>query len=138
MTILADARSALEQAIVGVTGFPSSSNRAWENVSFSPVTGTPWARMTFIPTSRKPATIGNNPIYKNTGILVVNAYFPEGDGPNAADALADNILSAFNVDTLLTVNTTNVRIQFAERRQGVENSPWYMVPVIIYWFAYHT
>jgi hypothetical protein len=39
MTAMTDIRAALEQQLVTVTGIPSSSNRAWENVRFEPTPG---------------------------------------------------------------------------------------------------
>lgn len=138
MSVYGDIRAALEQGVVAVSGFPSSGNRAWENVSFGPTTGTPWAKMVLIPVSRTPAVMGPSPTYLYKGIFGVNLFYPEGDGPASADALADTIVATFDSDFSLTHNSVNVRFNFAERKQGMEHSPWYMVPVYINWFTYHT
>lgn len=57
MTVMNDIRAALEQQIANVSGIPSTSNRAWENVRFTPTTNTAWVRMALVPVTSRPAVL---------------------------------------------------------------------------------
>lgn len=136
MTVMQDIRAALEQQIANVSGIPSSSNRAWENVKFVPTTGTSWVRMALVPVTSRPAVMGPSPQIRHDGSFLVTAHLPEGTGPAGADALADAIRAAFSVDTGLTSGGTTVRFRYAERSVAVLDTPWYIVTVSISWYSY--
>lgn len=136
MTVMQNIRAALEQQIANVSGIPSSANRAWENVRFSPTTGTAWVRMALVPTTSRPAVRGPSPQIRHDGVFLVTAHLPEGDGPAAADALADAIRAAFTVDTGLTSGGVTVRFNYAERGSAILDTPWYIVTVSISWYTY--
>jgi hypothetical protein len=138
MTAMTDIRAALEQQLVTVTGIPSSSNRAWENVRFEPTPGTTWVRMQIIPAAMRPSVRGPSPQLLYEGIFLVDIFAPEGNGANGADVLADAIRDEFTVDDVLTENTTNVRFRWSERGQGLIDSPWYQVPVTVNWYSYRS
>jgi len=138
MTAMTDIRSALEQQVITVSGFPNSSNRAWENVRFEPTEGTTWARMNIIPSAMRPAVRGASPQLLYEGLFLVDIFAPEGNGANGADTLADAVRAAFTVDDVLTVNSTNVRFRYSERGQGLVDSPWYQVPVSVAWYSYRS
>lgn len=136
MTVTQSIRAALEQQIANVSGIPSSANRAWENVRFIPTTGTAWVRMALIPTTARPATRGPSPQIRRDGQFLVTAHLPEGDGPAAADALADAIASAFTTDTDLTSGGVLVRFNYAERGSAILDTPWYIVTVVVSWYTF--
>lgn len=138
MTVTADIRAALEGQIANVTGIPSSANRAWENVEFTPDTGTSWVRMTLAPGEQRPAVRGPSPQILHEGIFLVDVFVPTGNGPNAAEALADAIRDQFTVDDVYTSNGANVRFRWSERGQGIVDEPWYLVPVTVSWYSYRS
>lgn len=136
MTVMQNIRAALEQQIANVSGIPSTSNRAWENVRFTPTTNSAWVRMALVPTTSRPAVRGPNPQIRHDGVFLVTAHLPEGSGPAAADALADAIRAAFTVDTGLTSGGVTVRFNYAERGVAVLDAPWYIVTVSISWYTF--
>lgn len=136
MTIMQNIRAALEQQIATVSGIPSTSNRAWENVKFVPTTGTSWVKMALVPVSSRPAVVGPAPQIRHDGSFLVTLHLPEGTGPAGADALADAVRAAFTVDTGLTSGGTTVRFRYAERSVAVLDTPWYIVTVSISWYTY--
>jgi hypothetical protein len=77
-----DIRAALESKLANTSGLP---NIAYENVSFSPTTGTGFLQTAYIPTLRRPAVRGLNPQQRYQGVFVVTAYAPEGNGPKVAN-----------------------------------------------------
>ena len=127
-------RAALETHLAGVTDIPDI---AWENVKYSPTTGQPFVRPQLLPTLRQPAVRGRNPQMRYQGVFMVVCYASEGNGPSEADALADKIISSFEATTDLSSDSVFVSIDYAERQQGILDSPWYYVPVEIGWYSYN-
>lgn len=136
MSATTEIRRALEAQIANVSGIPSAGNRAWENVRFEPTPGTAWVRMRLITQESRPAVRGANPSLLYQGLFLVDVFVPEGNGPNAADVLADAIRDEFTVDDAYTVGSTTVRFRWSERAEGISDSPWYQVPVTISWYTY--
>tara|TARA_R110000772_G_scaffold66101_1_gene147423 strand:+ start:299 stop:706 length:408 start_codon:yes stop_codon:yes gene_type:complete len=110
---------------------------AYESVSFAPTTGTSYLQVVYLPVTRRPAVRGLNPQQRYDSLLSINCYAPEGSGPSAADTLAKNVMEAFEATTSISQNNITVRIDYAERQQGILNSPWYFVPVNIACYAYN-
>jgi hypothetical protein len=152
-------RSALEARLSSITGIPDI---AWENVKYSPTTGQSFVQPLFLPTQQRPSVRGLNPVLRYQGIFSVNCFVPEGNGPGAADDLANLIIDNFPAtdsiyysipdDALLTEaeafivtesgarvlvdDVIHVSLEFSERQQGVLRSPWYMVTVDVDWYSY--
>ena len=132
-SIYDDIRKVLETTLANVSGIPQI---AWENVTFSPTTGTSYVKARFAPTVREPAVRGLNPQMYYQGIFVVDVYCPEGVGPSTADGIANSIIDAFDAPNDLTVDGTSVTIRFAERELGTQEGAFYRIPVVISWFIY--
>ena len=133
--ITKEIRAILETQLAQVTQIPSI---AYQNVPFTPTTGSSYVEVNYVPTSRKPAVRGLQPQQRYEGIFAVNCYAPEGKGPAVAETIAENVCSSFEATNSLTdQNNLTVRIDYAEIQQGMLDSPWFMVPVIITWYAYH-
>jgi hypothetical protein len=132
-TIDKDIRAALETKLADIPNVPSI---AYENVSFSPTTGENYLEVTYTPITRRPSVRGLNPQQRYDGIFTINCYVPEGAGPAAADTLAKDVMETYEATTKLTQGTTTVNIEFAERRQGIVDSPYYFIPVVVTWYAY--
>jgi hypothetical protein len=115
---------------------------AYENVAFSPTTGTLFVKPTFIPTITQPATRGLNPQLLYQGVFNVMVNAPEGSGPSLADTTCNTITDAFAATTDISIvvgaDTYIVRIRYAERQQGRIDTPWYSVPINIGWYIYNT
>ena len=132
-SIYDDIRAALETNLISVSGLPSVG---WENVQFSPTTGTPYVKPRLIPTRREPAVRGTNPQMFYQGIYRVECYVPEDQGPSAGDELADKIIDAFEAATDVSYSGTIVSIRYAEREMAEIDGPFYMIPVNIGWYIY--
>jgi len=132
-SIYDDIRAALEVKLSGISGLPEV---AWENLTYSPTTGSPFVKPRLVPTVREPAVRGLNPQIYYQGIFRVDCFVPEGLGPAAADDLADKIIDAFEATTDVTNGSTNVSIRYAEREQGMPDGSFFMVPINIGWYIY--
>lgn len=114
---------------------------AYENVAYSPTTGTSFLQPSFIPTIRRPSVMGTNPQQRYQGLFRVRCHAAEGTGPNAAESLADSVIEAFEAATDISYNTGSetllVSIDYADRGAGLLDTPWYIVPVNIGWYIYN-
>jgi hypothetical protein len=132
-------RAALETHL---TNTLAGTDIAYENVAFSPTTGTLFVKPTFIPTVTQPATRGLNPQLLYQGVFNVMVNAPEGSGPSLADTTCNTITDAFaattDISLVVGAETYIVRIRYAERQQGRIDTPWYSVPINIGWYIYNT
>ena len=155
-----DIRAALETHISTTANLPTI---AYENVAFEPATGTSFIRVMYLPTVTRPAVRGLNPQLRYQGVFAVTVFTPEGNGPSTADDYVNKVINSFAATTsiywsipeqrLLTEDeafltlesggktlingSINVSIDYADRKQGLIDSPWYYVPINIGWYTYN-
>ena len=133
-----DIRAALETHISTTANLPTI---AYENVAFEPTTGTSFIRVQYLPTVTRPAVRGLNPQLRYQGVFAVTVFTPEGNGPSTADDYANKVINAFQATTDISFTnaqseTIKLSIEYAERQQGLIDSPWYYVPINIGWYIY--
>jgi len=153
-------RSALETRLSQTTDVPSIS---FQNVKYKPSTGTEFIEVQFQPTSRRPSTMGPNPVQRYQGLLTLLIHWPENVGPGEAEGLADNLVERFesitdlywsiSTDSLLTEDEAfivlenggrvlvdnddiYIRIEYTQVETPYSNPPWYVVPVRVAWYTY--
>ena len=118
----------------------SIADIAYENVTYSPTTGTSFLQPVFTPTLRRPSVMGTGPQQRYQGLFRVLCHSTEGTGPNTADGLANSVIEAFEAATDVSYNTGSetllVSIDYAERSVGLLDTPWYIVPVNIGWHIF--
>ena len=137
-SIYNDIRAALESKLSTTSGLPAI---AYENVAFEPTTGTSFLKVQYLPTVTRPAVRGLNPQLRYQGVFSVTVFAPEGKGPATADDYANKVIDAFAATTDISftngdAETIIVSIDYAERQQGMIDSPWYFVPINIGWYIY--
>ena len=133
-----DIRAALETHISTTANLPTI---AYENVAFEPTTGTSFVKVMYLPTVTRPAVRGLNPQLRYQGVFAVTVFTPEGNGPSTADDYVNKVINAFQATTDISFTnaqseTIKLSIDYAERRQGLIDSPWYYVPINIGWYIY--
>ena len=128
-----DIRRALEKKLDGIAGLPKI---AWENSKFNPDGQETWIRPNLTIFERRPASVGVNSAILYRGLFLLDCYGKQNKGTDATDTLADTLLTNFAYGTILTENSKDVRIRFAERAGALKDDPWYYVPVTITWYAY--
>tara|TARA_B110000495_G_scaffold19359_1_gene13668 strand:+ start:9749 stop:10183 length:435 start_codon:yes stop_codon:yes gene_type:complete len=136
-------RSALEDRlntlsnVVGAT-FPV----VYENVPYSPTTGTTYVTSKLVHTNRRRSARGPNASIRYQGFMYLEVYAPENAGPAAAENLVETIIDSFESNTNVTYTTSGgttltVSIDYAERDQGFLDTPWYYIPIRIGWYIYN-
>ena len=134
-----DIRAALESKLAATADLPTI---AYENVAFEPTTGTSFLKVQYLPTVTRPAVRGLNPQLRYQGVFSVTVFTPEGKGPATADDYTNTVIDAFAATTDISftngdAETITVSIDYAERQQGMVDSPWYFVPINIGWYIYN-
>lgn len=128
-------RQALEVELNSVADIPDI---AWENVDFNPVENESYIRVSVVPLSRNPSSLGDNFQFFYRGYFELMVYTPKNIGPSQADDLADLLMETFDPPKTLTVDDVSVQIRTTEREQGISlpDMPYYYVPVVVSWFCY--
>ena len=135
MTTYQSIRHAFEDALEAIAGI-DDTNAAFENVAFNPDGKSTWVRCRLQASSQRQAAMGVDAARRDDGLFLVEVFGLQNVGPSAVDVLVDGIIAAFKAGTKLTQDGLNVHIQYAERSAGLNDAPWYYVPVTIAWYSY--
>ena len=129
---IASVRTALEAKLNAMT--PTLAI-AWQNVGYTPVTGTPYQAAYLMPATPENPTVGDT-FYREQGIFQVSLFYPLLEGTGAVDARAELIRAAFPRGESMTSGGVTVRIsRTPEVGQGRRDGDRWHVPVKIRWFA---
>lgn len=128
-----DIRRALEKTLNGVSGLPAI---AWENTKFNPVSSDEWLRARLNINEILPSTVGVGNDVRWSGLFTIDCFVKQNTATADADDLADSILGAFAYGTQITENGKTINVRFSERAGGIQDAPWYFVPVTITWYAF--
>jgi hypothetical protein len=160
MTIINDIRACLDTHLSGTVGIPAIAR---QNVPYQATTNTPFIKVDFMPTSRRPAVRGLNPQQRYDGLYNILICTPEGLGSGAGYDVADLLLDRFNAttdvvytnptDAILLENgddillengdrqllgsPTIVSIDYSEVRTSFLDPPFYCTPITVGWFIYN-
>lgn len=77
------------------TQWASASPIAWDNVSYTPTTGTSWVRFSILSGAAFQASLETTPKYRHTGIIDIGIFTPEDGGTQTARTLADTAAAVF-------------------------------------------
>lgn len=132
LATIAAIRAALEEHLAAIS--PALAT-AYENVSFTPQTGTPYQRVFLLPAEPDNPTYGPG-IYVEQGIFQVTLCYPLAAGPSAAAARAELVRTNFRRGVSLLKDGVTTTIQRTPEI-GVSDSDdaCYLLPVRIRWYA---
>ena len=129
---LGSVRAALETALNAIA--PALSTE-WENIPFTPVSGTPYQKMFLLPATPDNSTMGDG-YYREQGIFQITLMYPLQTGAKAAADRAELIRTAFKRGNSFTSGSVTVRIEKTpEVGQGRVDGDRWALPVKIRWFA---
>ena len=121
-------RAALETALNSIT---PSIPCAWQNVPFTPVTGTPYQRATLLLAEPDNREFGAS--FQEQGFLQVDLCYPQSVGSNAVEARAELLRTTFKRGTMigsLCIDAT------PEIKPAYNDGDRYVVPVRIRFHIY--
>jgi len=126
-------RTALETKLATVTF--TGGKTVYENVSYTPVAGTPFAQCYVMFATPDNPTMGDG-FHRILGIFQVSLFYPLNTGPSAAATQAELIKTAFKRSTTLTSGTVTVKIdRTPEISAGRVDGDRFHVPVKIPFYA---
>jgi hypothetical protein len=127
----------IESALLtAYTGGSFGLSTAYENVDFSPVDGTAWAMINFLPAQPEPTSIGQDGIDLHTGVFQIALKYPPNTGRSAVVAKADAIAAVFYAGAHLGYNGQYVTISSCGRSGGGLVDGWFTVYLTINWWAH--
>lgn len=128
-------QAALEQRLATLT--PAMAT-AYENATFTPVTGTPYQRINML-VNRPVDHAVTMDVTEQRGIFQVSLFYPQGTGRGAAQARAELIKALFKPPLTLTNGAVKVEInKTVHIGGGMPDGDRWMVPVSIYWQSFQT
>jgi hypothetical protein len=134
MSVYNNIRAALEVNLADIPNIPTIQ---FQNTRFDPVTGTPFLICSLIPTSRRPSEVGSNPFNRYQGLFSISVCTPENNGPKQNQDICNTILAAFPAGTHdLEFGGQLVRIEYTEQLGSFRDSPWFITPINVGWYAY--
>ena len=127
-TQFTDIRAALDTqlAALGLTV-------AYENLSYEPVEGSPYVRATLLPAETEQLTLGTTGRDRHRGLYQIDVMFAAGD--SAVNTTTDTIADAFKRGSYFTYNGLTVSIRSASIDTGRREDAWFVVPVLIQYYA---
>lgn len=129
-----DIRAVLERHLANTIGIPDI---AWQNIPFQQDVTKPYLIPSMVPTSRRPAVIGESPWQRYNGIYSILICTPENQGSVAGYEYADLLTYRFDATTRLTDGNLTISIDYAEVRTSFTDSPFYCTPVTIGWHTFY-
>lgn len=126
---------AIRNKLLGVSGLPDPTHRAWVNIEFDPPSpNEAWIQERYNPVSEIYASSG---LLEGRGFAEYTIRWPIGDGPGDAYDLSKAIRDHFDVPGSCSYDGVVVAIDRVEQgREGVDEEIWFSIPVIITWRCY--
>ena len=132
MSGLVSVRQALEVALFAIT--PAIAC-AWENQPYTPVTNSPYQRVTLVPSMPDNATFGDGH-YQERGLLFIELHYPINNGSVTAATRAELIRTTFKRGASFTNGGVTVIIEKTpEIGQGMVLDAFWVLPVRVRFYA---
>jgi len=121
--------------ISGYTGGSFGLSTAYDNVDFTPVNGTAWARVSNLPAQPEPASIGVDGDDSHTGVFQISLMYPLNTGRSAILSKADAIATVFYPGASFTYSGQSVTVSSCGITPARRVDNWFAVYVSVNWFA---
>lgn len=105
----------------------------YENVNFTPVTGTPYQSVYLLPAQPENESLGDG-YYREVGLFQITLRYPMNAGPAAAEARAQAIIQHFKRATSMTEGGQSVLvIRTPQKSPAFREGDRYCIPISIYY-----
>lgn len=111
---------------------------AWANVAYTPIVGTPFMRVNFLPaqTYNPSMGVGALDLKRYTGIMQVTLFYPINQGEGDPRRKADAVIALFPRGLTLTSSGVVVHVDNTpSAAPGYSQDAWYVLPVSVYYRA---
>lgn len=108
---------------------------AYENVPFTPVTGTPYQRVRLLPATPENPTLGDG-YYREVGFFEIVLFYPLNSGRNAAQTKAEQIKAYFPRGLTMTEAGINVVVPRTPTiATATQLNDRYVIPITVEYYA---
>ena len=121
-------RAAFATKLQAFTGLPPV---AWENVPYTPTTGTTYIRPVLLPAEPFQAEIGTNGANRHSGVYQISVFAPAGQGVGALNTLVGSLCDHFKRGTALSYSPVTVTVQKAYPSPAMQETDWQQVAISI-------
>jgi hypothetical protein len=113
---------------------------SFENDRFQPLDGAAWWRVNFMPSGAPTrGSYGEEGYSRADGEVIVDLFYPAGEGSGEARRAADDLIAHFKSGTRITsIDDVVVSIWRAWRAPGITEPRWYHIPVHIWWTVHRS
>jgi hypothetical protein len=132
-TVFANISSALDARL---NTLASSPPVAWQNITYTPLSGVLYLRPTLLPAPTQQAGLGDNGLDEYQGIYQIDIFAAVGGGRGTAEAKADLISDHFKRGTSLVSSGTYVRLRDVSRSAGVVDGDRFAISISIKYMAH--
>lgn len=108
---------------------------AFEGVTFDPVTGQSWARVTNMPARRDKPGLAVTDSKEYAGIYQIDLFWPKGTGTGPILMAADQVMNHFEPHTSIEYQGQRVKLRRVERSQLRTEDLWQSISIDIYYWA---
>lgn len=123
-------RQALEVAL-NTWASANSVSVAWQNVKFSPSSGTKYVRVSILPADTQNPSMGDDH-KRYIGLMQVLIYGDDAVGSSANETLVDSLFTSFARGLSLSAGGVSVRILDSPSvSPSFDDGGWYVTPVTI-------
>jgi hypothetical protein len=106
---------------------------AYENVTFTPVTGTPYQKVNLLPAQPDNAALGDG-YYREQGLFQVTLCYPNSGGAALAEARAELVIQHFKRATRMEKNNQAVLVtRTPSKAPAFVSGDRYCIPISIYY-----
>jgi hypothetical protein len=106
---------------------------AYENVAFTPVTGTPYQKVNLLPAQPDNASLGDS-YYREQGLFQVTLCYPNSGGAALAEARAELVVQHFKRGTYMTKDGQTVQvISTPAIAPAYKDADRYCIPISIFY-----
>ena len=132
MSGLVNVRQALELGLFAIT---PALDTAYDNFPYTPLTNTPYQRVTLVPSLPDNTTFGDGH-YQERGLLFIELHYPINNGSVTAATRAELIRTTFKRGASFTNGGVTVVIEKTpEIGQGTVQDAFWVLPVRVRFYA---
>ena len=109
-----------------------------ENTRLVAPVSAPWCRLSLLPASPNPLTVGPNARFEHIGIAQIDLFYPQDGGTTAPQAMGSLVMQAMPPGFIAVSGNDNAHIRRTYQRPAYQVERWYVVPVVVEWASFAT
>jgi len=115
------------------TKWAAATPIAWENLDYTPVSGTTYVTFRIIPNSGNFASLGHHPLVRTLGMIEINIMTPfDGrSGAEPGNVLADNAIAIFKDSTGRGWKSSGITCEAGYLMDSRQEGDWYRHIVLV-------